>query len=143
MPNFHPFTVRGSAAMTVARTGLAVVLAAAAAAGCSDTKKSAPVNYTAVLPADYRNQIATYLSQVLIDRADFMASFIGTPVLEQVGDNQHYVVCVQLNGHNQHKDKVAIYLGALINQFVDAQPNQCANAAYQPFTELAALLPRK
>jgi hypothetical protein len=77
----------------------------------------------------------------LSDRADFRSSLIGAPVLEQVGAGQHYIVCVMLNGHNQHKEKVVIYLGPNINQFVDATPGQCANAAYQPFKELAALLP--
>jgi hypothetical protein len=46
-----------------------------------------------------------------------------------------------LNGRNQHKEKLVIYFGANINQFVDATPGQCADAAYQPFKELAALLP--
>ena len=143
MPDFRLFAMRRSTAMTIARTGFAVVLAAIAAACCTDNKKTPPVVYTAVMPTDYRNQIATYLSTVLIDRADFTNSFVGTPALKQVGDAQLYVVCVQFNGHNQHRDKVAIYLGPMVNQFVDATPGQCADANYQPFPELAALLPKK
>jgi len=90
---------------------------------------------------DYRDEIATYLGQVVIDRADFRNSLIGAPMLKQVGAGEHYMVCVQLNGHNQHKDMVVIYLGTKLNQFIDATPGQCADAAYQPFKELAALLP--
>ena len=93
------------------------------------------------MPTDYRNQIATYLGQVVTDRADFRNSMIGAPVLKPVGSGEHYIVCVMLNGHNQHKEKVVIYLGTNINQFIDATPGQCADAAYQPFKELAALLP--
>ena len=128
--------------MTTARTWITLLLMSLAIAGCSKTPKPDAAVDAAVLPSDYRNQIATYLSQLLPDRADFRSSLIGAPVLEQVGAGQHYIVCVMLNGHNQHKEKVVIYLGTLINQFVDATPGQCANAAYQPFTELAAWLPR-
>ena len=110
-----------------------------AIAGCSNTPK--PAADANVLPTDYRNQIATYLGQVVTDRADFRSSMIGAPVLKQVGAGEHYIVCVMLNGRNQHKEKVVIYLGTNINQFVDAAPGQCADAAYQPFKELAALLP--
>ena len=126
--------------MKIVCTGAVLLLAAAVAiAGCSSTPK--PAADAIVMPTNYRNEIATYLGQVVIDRADFRNSLIGTPVLKQVGAGEHYIVCVQLNGHNQHKEKVAIYLGATINQFVDATPGQCADAAYQPFKELAALLP--
>jgi hypothetical protein len=125
--------------MKIACSKPALLLASLAIAGCSNTPK--PAADANVLPTDYRNQIATYLGQVVIDRADFRSSMIGAPVLKQVGASEHYIVCVMLNGHNQHKEKVVIYLGANINQFVDAAPGQCADAAYQPFKELAALLP--
>jgi hypothetical protein len=121
---------------------MALLLTSLVIAGCSKTPTPAVVTDPNVLPTDYRNQIATYLAQLLSDRADFRSSLIGAPVLEQVGAAQHYIVCVMLNGHNQHKEKVVIYLGTMINQFVDATPGQCANAAYQPFNELAAWLPR-
>lgn len=121
----------------------AVLLACAAAAGCAGTKKLAPISNTDPMPADYRNEIATLLSTMLIDRADFTNAQIAAPMLEQAGAGQHYVVCLLFNGHNEQRQKVVLYLAGNINQVVDAQPGQCANAAYQPFTELAALVPRK
>jgi len=127
--------------MTPARTRIALLLTSLVIAGCSKTPKPETATDPTVLPTDYRNQIATYLSQLVPDRADFRSSLIGAPTLEPVGAGQHYIVCVMLNGHNQHKEKVVIYLGNLINQFIDAAPGQCSNAAYQPFKELAALLP--
>ena len=126
--------------MTTVRAKVALLLASLAIAGCSNTPK--PAADPNVMPTDYRNQIATYLAQLLTDRADFRSSLIGAPVLKQVGAGEHYIVCVMLNGRNQHKEKVVIYLGNNINQFVDATPGQCADTAYQPFKELAALLPR-
>jgi hypothetical protein len=129
--------------LNILRTSLVLLLAAIAAAGCSSNKKPAPLADPNILPTDYRNQIATFLSTVLIDRADFTSAQIGTPVLEQVGNSQHYLVCVLFSGRSEHREKAVLYLGGNINQVVDAQPGQCANAAYQPFTELAALLPKK
>jgi hypothetical protein len=125
--------------MTITHTAIALLLGSIAIAGCSNTPK--PEVDANVMPTDYRNQVATYLGQVVTDRADFRSSMIGSPVLKQVGANEHYIVCVMLNGHNQHKEKIVIYLGPNINQFIDATPGQCADAAYQPFKELAALLP--
>jgi hypothetical protein len=127
---------RRASAMTIIRTAIALLLGAVA--GCSTPKPAVDAN---VMPTDYRNQIAAYLGQVVTDRADFRNSMIGAPVLKQVGASEHYIVCVMLNGRNQHKEKIVIYLGANINQFLDATPGQCADAAYQPFKELAALLP--
>ena len=125
--------------MTITRTAVALLLCSIAIAGCSNTPKlEVDAN---VMPTDYRNQVATYLGQVVTDRADFRNSLVGSPVLKHVGANEHYIVCVMLNGHNQHKEKIVIYLGPNINQFIDATPGQCADAAYQPFKELAALLP--
>ena len=138
MPSFRPH-MANAAAMKAARTATALLLASLTIAGCSNTPK--PEVDANVMPTDYRNQVATYLGQVVTDRADFRNSLVGSPVLKQVGANEHYVVCVMLNGHNQHKEKIAIYLGPNINQFIDATPGQCADAAYQPFKELAALLP--
>jgi len=124
--------------MKIACLKVTLLLVSLAIAGCSTPKPAVDPN---VMPTDYRNQIATYLSTVLVERADFRLSLIGAPVLKPVGASEHYIVCVMLNGHNQHKEKVVIYLGPNINQFVDAAPGQCTDAPYQPFKELAALSP--
>jgi hypothetical protein len=139
VPNFRPIEGRRDIAVAIACSGIALVLASMAIAGCSNTPK--PAADATVMPTDYRNQIATYLGLVVTDRADFRNSMVGSPVLKQVGASEHYIVCVMLNGRNQHKEKIVIYLGPNINQFIDAAPGQCADTAYQPFKELAALLP--
>jgi hypothetical protein len=128
--------------MTNARKAAAVLLAAVAA-GCSLMQKPPPITETNVLPSNYKNQIASFLSTVLIDRADFLNVQIAAPVLKEVGAGEHYVVCVLFTGRTQHREKVAIYLAGTINQVVDAEAGQCAGVAYQPFPELAAMVPRK
>lgn len=122
---------------SVART-LAVMMLGAFCFGCSNNpNKSNEVVDSDIMPTNYRDQIAGFLSTMLTDNADFRNSLIAPPVLKPVGANQHYVACVQLNGHNQHRDKAIIYFSGNINQFVDATPEQCGGAAYGPFPELA------
>jgi len=130
------------AAMTNAHKVTAAVLAAVVA-GCSLNQNPPPITETNVLPSNYKSEIATFLSTVLLDRADFLNAQIGTPALKQVGASEHYVVCVLFPGRAQHREKIAIYLAGNLNQVVDAEPGQCADATYQPFPELAALVPRK
>ena len=136
----------GSLQMRAARTKIRAGVAAAALlsmalAGCSSTKKEeAPVDPN-LYPANYRTQITEFLRQSLTNRADFRGALISPPVLKPVGDSPHYVVCVQFNGNSQVKTKVAIYFGGLLSQFIDATPDQCGDAAYQPFKELGAALP--
>ena len=133
--------LRPPAPVRAARAGLVAALGAMLAAGCSNTPKPAATVDPNLYPTNYKQQIAGFLTTVLVDPADFRLSLIAPPVQVQLGDSQHYVVCVQLNGHNQHKNKVAIYLAGSITQFVDAAAGQCANAAYEPFKELAAMTP--
>jgi len=113
--------------------------------GCSSfgTPKPVPQVDPNAFPANYRKQIATYLQTYLVDRADFRSSLIAEPAMKPVEQSQHYVVCVQFNGHNQHKTKAAIYLAGAITQFVDPKPGQCDDAVYQPFQELADETPEK
>jgi hypothetical protein len=131
-----------SLAMRIGATGIAVALVLMTVAGCTaEPKPTASVDPNAV-PAKYRDQIATYLLTQLTDREDYRGALIGVPTLKPVGSSQRIVVCVQLNGHNRRNDKVVIYFAGMITQFLDSKPEQCADAAYQPFQELAAMMPR-
>jgi hypothetical protein len=143
--------MRGQIGMKPARTILAALAASFALAGCSSLfggpKHAAPVPTVNmdVYPTNYRSQVARLLAGLLTNRADFQGAFISPPVLKPVADspNLHYVVCVQLNGRNVERTKVVIYLGGLPTQFIDATPQQCGDAAYQPFTELQRAMPAK
>ena len=119
-----------------------VLLLGAYCAGCSSNKKTVEVVEANAYPPNYKDQIANFLMTVLSDNADFHNAMVTTPVLKPVGQNQHYVACVLLNGHNQHKEKAVIYFAGNINQFVDATPDECGGADYQPFPELAKAAPR-
>ena len=113
------------------RIGVAVGLAliAVAFAGCSGfggpKKDAAPIDPNAY-PANYRSQIATFLRQSLTSRADFRGALIAAPMLMPIGDSQRYMVCVQFRGNGQVKNKVAIYFGGMISQFIDPRPSSAA-----------------
>src|ERR1051326_8673688 len=89
-------------------------------------------------PANYRQQVASVLIMNLTDRADFRGAQIAAPALKPVANGQspHYVVCVLLTGGNVRRAKAVVYLEGRPNAFVDATPEQCGDAAYQPYTEL-------
>jgi hypothetical protein len=119
-----------------------VLLLGAFCVGCSGNKKTVEVVEANAYPPNYKDQIANFLMTVLSDSADIHNAMVSTPVLKPVGQNQHYVACVLLNGHNQHKEKAVIYFAGNINQFVDATPEECGGADYQPFPELAKAAPK-
>jgi hypothetical protein len=77
----------------------------------------------------------------LTNRADFRGAMISEPALKPIEQSQHYVVCVQFNPRSAIKTKAAVYLSGQMTQFVDATPEQCADASYQPFKELEAASP--
>jgi hypothetical protein len=48
---------------------------------------------------------------------------------------------VQFSRQSAIKTQAAVYLAGQMTQFIDAAPDQCAGAAYQPFKELEAAPP--
>jgi hypothetical protein len=138
--------------MTMRSKSAVMLLAAFALAGCSGGfggfgkhNQPAVVVDANIYPANYRVQIATMLRTLLTERSDYNA-LISPPTLKPVSDspNPHYVVCLQFNNDPEGpKTKVVLYLGGEPQQYVDATPEECAGAAYQPFTELAAETPHR
>ena len=122
------------------RAGMILIVAAGALAGCSKDKQTAAIDPNA-LPTNYRSTLVAFLRQSLTNRADFRGAMISEPALKPVGGSQHYVVCVQFNPRSTIKTKAAVYLAGQMTQFIDAAPEQCADANYQPFKELDAAVP--
>jgi hypothetical protein len=131
------------AIMNIQRTVMFLVMAAAALAGCSNFGKpqQAATPDPNLFPANYRSALVTFLRQSLTNKSDFRGGMISEPAIKTVGGSQRYVVCVQFNPQSAIKTKAAVYLSGQMTQFVDAAPDQCADAAYQPFRELDAAGP--
>jgi len=119
---------------------MVLIMAGVALAGCSKDKQTVAIDPN-VLPTNYRSTLVAFLRQSLTNRSDFRGSMISEPALKPVGGSQHYVVCVQFNPQSAIKTKAAVYLSGQMTQFIDAAPEQCADAAYQPFKELDAATP--
>jgi hypothetical protein len=126
--------------MNVHRAGMVLVMAAVALGGCSARKEQQVVDSNA-LPTNYRSALVAFLRQSLTNRADFRGAMISEPALKPVGPSQHYVVCIQFNPRSQIKTKAAVFLSGQMTQFIDASPEQCADAVYSPFKELDAAIP--
>jgi hypothetical protein len=126
--------------MTFYRAGMILVMAVGTLAGCSKGQQTAAIDPNAV-PSNYRSTLVAFLRQSLTNRADFRGAMISEPALKPVGGSQHYIVCVQFNPRSAIKTKAAVYLAGQMTQFIDAAPEQCADATYQPFKELDAAVP--
>jgi hypothetical protein len=130
------------------RTEAVLLLAVLALAGCSSfgykPKPDFVVNPN-VYPTNYRKQIVDVLTMQLKNPAEFRTALISQPMLKPVqdGTEPHYVVCVQFPNRTDHRDKVVIFLEAAPTQYVDATLQQCSDAAYGPFPELAKMSPVK
>jgi hypothetical protein len=131
--------------------GVICLLAAFALGGCGGRslfggpkrEQAAPVDPNAY-PANYRQQIATMLTTVLTNRAEFHGALIAPPELKPVAESStpHYLVCLQLNPRNP-VTKIVVYLEGIPTQFIDATPEQCTGVPYQSFTELELETPQK
>jgi len=126
--------------MSVHRAGMVLVMAAVALGGCSARKEQQAVDPNA-LPTNYRSTLVAFLRQSLTNRADFRGAMISEPALKPVGPSQHYIVCIQFNPRSQIKTKAAVFLSGQMTQFIDAGPEQCADAVFSPFKELDAAIP--
>ncbi len=130
--------------------GSIVAFAAAMLAGCGGLGSKQQPQAAAIVdpnpyPTNYRKQIVTLLTTALADRTAFRGALITQPELRQVPQSQmqHYVVCLQLNGRSEHKEKIVEFLDGVPNLFIDAPQGLCSGAAYQPFPELEAALPSR
>jgi hypothetical protein len=127
--------------MTLHRAGMILIMAAGALAGCSNKNQQTAAIDPNAMPTNYRTALVAFLRQSLTNRADFRGAMISEPALKPIGGSQHYTVCIQFTARSLLKTKAAVYLAGQMTQFVDATPEQCADASYQPFKELDAAVP--
>jgi hypothetical protein len=120
---------------------LLAATAVAACSGLSSSSNPSPENDGNVFPDQYQLKIAKYLRTELLDNADFHGAFISPLAVKPVGASHRYVACVRFNPKSKIKDKAAVFLSGSLTQFVDATPDQCGDAQYQPFRELDSVAP--
>jgi hypothetical protein len=134
---------------TIYRGRAAAMLLAFVLAGCSGFGKRAepPAPDPNLLPAKYRSEVAEFLRTYLNNPTKVRDAFISAPVLKPLGGAAHYVSCVRYNARDSNnrymgnEDRVAIFWGGRLNQFLPANPELCAGAAYERFPEAEVLVP--
>src|SRR5262249_53905538 len=92
-----------------------------------------------ILPADYKSGVMTFLQSNPSELVGIREASLSAPELKPFGNESRYVVCLHAAGPDWRKEKMVVYYGGAINQFVDAT-DVCKSAAYQPFPELPAML---
>jgi hypothetical protein len=139
-------------ALPLFRVGL-MLAALAVSGGCSkldwfsSDKKEAPVNPN-VFPSDFKAQILRTVPTLLDDPTGIREAYYSDPIVEPNSPITVYSSCVRFNARDSSKeyvgvrDYIAYYYGGQLDQFFQAKDNQCARAAYKPFTELERLAPR-
>ncbi len=139
-------TMLGSAIARTQRAGwlrgtVGCVLAALALAGCSSFglghSDPPPVDPN-TFPADYKSSLLTFLRTDPFGLVGARDASLSAPELKPFGNESRYVTCLRVAGPNWQKQKMIVYYGGAINQFIDAT-EQCQSAAYQPFPELPAM----
>ena len=134
------YRTRAGAAAWPAR---GAILLAATLAGCSSfgfgQNDPKPVEPN-LFPSGYKASIMTLVQTDPYGLVGVREASLSAPVLKPFGTESRYVACVRAVGPDWRKEKAVIFFGGEINQFVDASPEQCGGAAYQPFPELPTLL---
>jgi hypothetical protein len=131
-----------------------VVVLVAALAGCSSgsdgsggfslgnpfSREEKPIDPN-LYPASYRVDLLTYLQNHGPEVEGVTEAWISEPALAQLSGNEsRYFMCFRATGANFRKEKMIIFFGGQITQYVSATGPQCATAAYQPFPELVAIV---
>jgi hypothetical protein len=120
---------------------LPAVAAALAACSSGPPKETEPN----IPPANYKQEILLTLTRTLDDPTNLRDAGITEPALTKVGAEQRYALCVRLNARDAShvymgpKHYVVYFFGGAVNQLVEAEAGQCANAAYKPFPEAEKL----
>jgi hypothetical protein len=127
--------------------GAAGVLALGLAlAGCTSTPAEPPVN---VYPSDYKKEIIKSMGELLEDLANIRDAGVTAPALMRFGAAERYASCVRFNPLKTRTEyygiqrRLAIFHSGQLSQFPIATPEQCGNAAYQPFPELEKICVRE
>jgi len=93
-----------------------------------------------LFPEKYKSDLLSYVRASPADMLNVRDASISAPALRQFGTENRYFVCLRTVGPEARRDKLVVFFGGRINQFIDATTEQCGTAAYQPFPELVELV---
>ena len=123
---------------TLPASGAALI--ALALASCSSFSAAPPKADPNVFPANYKASVMTYVQVNPTELVGIVSAELAAPVLKPFGAESRYVACLRAAGSDWRKEKMVVFYGGEINQFVDAGEEACRGAAYVPFPELTAMI---
>ena len=118
----------------------ALALALAACAG-----RDPPAVDPNLFPSDYKADILKMMPQIVDDPSNMRDTAISELALTQIGNERRYAACVRFNPRKSPtvyegvQERLAIFNGGNLAQFIPATPEQCGKVAYKPFPELEKL----
>jgi len=118
----------------------AAALLAMALTGCASFNAEPPPVDPNLMPANYKASVMTFLQQNPYGFIGVRAAELSAPELKPFGNENRYVVCLRAAGPDWRKEKMFVFYGGAINQFIDATPESCGSAGYQAFPEITTLL---
>jgi hypothetical protein len=136
---------RGRCCLRRGGTTHGVVALALALAGCGSFNLNGaqpPAVDPNILPANPKAVVMSFLQQDPFFLVGAREAALSAPELKPFGTESRYVVCLRATGPDLHKEKMFVFYGGEVNQYVDATPEACGTANYQPFPELPAMLAR-
>jgi len=104
--------------------------------------RDSPAN---VLPENYKSDILAMLHVYLRDPTQIRDAAAAEPTLQTIGTMRRYVVCLRFNAKKSNgeyaglKQYAVIFVAGRLDQMVEAKPEECAKAEYQPFPEAEKL----
>jgi hypothetical protein len=129
--------------------GTALILVLVMLGGCTGMGGSPapPPTDPNVLPKNYKQTVADFMRLYLDDPVKIRDAYISEPMLRPVGASTHYVSCVRYNPRDStgryqgNTERMALFLGGRLNQFLPATPEACRGVVYQRFPEAEVLVP--
>jgi hypothetical protein len=136
------YPMGSNAARPVLLSVFGLALGLAISACTSDAQKEPDPN---IFPANYKQEILDTMPDVLPDSSNIRDAFLSEPALTPGSRDQRYTVCVRFNARNESRqyvgrqDRIGYFFAGHLNQLIEPDKGQCANAAYKPFPELEKL----
>src|SRR5262249_46753688 len=122
------------------------ILLVAAVAGCSEFslwgKPDKPIDPN-VYPENYKKDVLAYLKAHPAEMLNVREASISAPALRQFGSENRFFACLRVSGPDWRKDKTVIFYSGGINQFIDAEGDQCSAAPHLPRRRRGGHQPQK
>jgi hypothetical protein len=115
-----------------------MLAAAVAVTACACSSKQPKIEEN-IFPADYKAQIVRHLRMQSDYRLNLRDAYVAPPLMKAYQSTARYISCIRFTAQDDSKEMAAFFFSGGLTQVVNAPPELCANAAYEPFPELQKL----